>query len=148
MFTPSDNCITWRGITVPRWPARGCWVYLYHFSEPDKHAAHYLGSTCNLNIRDFLHKKGHAARLTQVVIESGRSLELVRLWPCESLEAARLLEKRLKHAHGHGPALCPYCSGKPMDAYAAMRLGHYPLRQYVGRRQPTPRYQNVPFERR
>jgi len=72
-----------------------------------------------------LHQRGHGARLTQVVIESGGSLELARLWRCETAEEARWLERKLKKVHGHGPALYPICQGLPLDVYTSMRQGHY-----------------------
>jgi hypothetical protein len=61
------------------------------------------------------------------------------LWKCDTYEEAWILEKKLKHAHGHGPALCPYCSHKPLDVWISLRQGHYPLTLHdrQGKRQPV-----------
>jgi hypothetical protein len=101
--------------------------------------AGYLGA-CNLDGRLLLRQHGHGARLTQMVIESGRSLELARLWRCETAEEARALERKLKEVHDYGPALCPICQGLPLDVYTSMRQGHYALawRSQVGRRRAMP----------
>ena len=46
-------------------------VYLLHFSQPYKHAAHYTGSTNNLTKRLDQHAKGQEARLLAVVHAAG-----------------------------------------------------------------------------
>ncbi len=148
MFTTPDfDCITWRGITVPRWPAQYSWVYLLHFSEKLHHAGHYMGSTVALDYRLHAHRTGNGARLMEVITEKHIEWELVRLWRCDSPEEARLLEKKLKSFHGHSPALCPRCQHKPLDPLTALRQGHWPLALHsqVGRRRPSPRYQNLPM---
>lgn len=129
MFTTPDthSTICWRGVEIPRWPAHYAWCYLIHFSEKLAHAGHYLGSTVALDYRLHAHASGNGARLMEVIAEKHIQWELVRLWRCNTPEEARLLEKRLKHTHGHGPALCPVCRGLPFDPYTALRLGHWPL---------------------
>jgi hypothetical protein len=76
--------------------------------------------------------------LLQVVTQAHIDFEVARLWPCESYEQARTLERKLKHTHGHGPALCPVCRGLPLDPYTALRLGHWPLvlHDHHGARKP------------
>jgi predicted GIY-YIG superfamily endonuclease len=81
--------------------------YLIHFSEPYKHAKHYLGSAEDVYARLQQHRAGQAARLTQVVVEAGIGLELVRTWP-----GGRTLERRLKRQH-NSPRLCPICNPLP-----------------------------------
>jgi len=55
-------------------------VYLLHFSRPYCHAKHYLGWTEDLQTRLEAHRTGTGARLTQVVVEQGITLELARTW--------------------------------------------------------------------
>lgn len=78
----------------------------------------------------------------EVITDAGIEWELARLWKCETYEEARALEKKLKHTHGHGPALCPICRGKPVDVFVSLRQGHYPLSLHnqVGRRRPMGRW--------
>ena len=78
--------------------------YLLHFSVPYKHAKHYLGTAEDLAARLEQHLAGHAARLTQVVVEAGIRLALVRTWP-----GGRTQERQLKRQK-NGPRLCPVCN--------------------------------------
>jgi predicted GIY-YIG superfamily endonuclease len=80
------------------------YVYLLHFSEPFKHARHYLGSADNLYVRLQQHNAGQGARLTQVVRDAGIDLVLARTWPGD-----RKLERCLKRQH-NSPRLCPICN--------------------------------------
>ena len=80
-------------------------AYLLHFSRKvADHAGHYLGSADDLDRRLAEHQRGTGARLTQVAVELGIELTLVRTWPGGSQQERRL--KRQKH----GPRLCPLCS--------------------------------------
>ena len=116
------------GWRIPRWPVHYSWVYLIHFERSYFHARHYLGSTAaSLDNRLKRHQSGDGARLMEVIIEAGISWELSRLWRCESPEEARALERKLKHTHGHGPALCPICRGRQVDVFVSLRQGHWPL---------------------
>jgi len=88
--------------------------YLLHFSEPYKHAKHYLGTAEDLAARLAQHRAGHAARLTQVVVQAGIQLALVRTWP-----GGRTQERQLKRQK-NGPRLCPVCHPTPgAEAQAA-----------------------------
>jgi len=129
MSTPADDSIilTWRGTTARRFPAPTWFCYLLHFEHRYYHAGHYIGFSGCVDARLKLHRAGGGARLLEVVTDAGIDFEVARLWPCDSYEQARTLERKLKRTHGHGPALCPVCRGTPMDPYAAMRLGHWPL---------------------
>jgi len=80
-------------------------VYLLHFSEPYKHARHYLGYSANVSARLERHSLGHGARLIEVILAAGLSFELVRTW-----DGDRKLERRL-HKRG-GSRLCPICNPK------------------------------------
>lgn len=128
--------------------ARGCeislkcpqqvgYVYLLHFEQKFKHAAHYLGSTINLEARLELHRVGSGARLMEVIAEHGISWHVSKIWQCESPEQARLLESRLKGWH-HDGRLCPECKGMPADPQALLYAGHWPFHVFStpGRRQP------------
>lgn len=110
-------------------PAYG-YVYLLHFSQPYKHARHYLGSTCDLEQRLQLHRNGRGARLMEVVAAAGIGFEVCRLWRFNTGEEARAYEKVLKHRHS-GLRLCPYCTGKPVDTVVAMRQGHWPFHLFT-----------------
>lgn len=82
-------------------------VYLIHFSEPYKHARHYIGYTPRSVAARFAdHVAGRAARLTQVVVQAGITLELVRKWPGET----RVFERQLKR-RGGAARICPKCKG-------------------------------------
>lgn len=78
-------------------------VYLIHFSEPLKHAHHYLGYTRDLAARMDAHRNGQGARLLQVIQSFGIEYTVVRTWP-----GGRKLERQLKNQH-HTPRLCPIC---------------------------------------
>ena len=80
-------------------------VYLLHFSRPLAHARHYIGSTKFPDpvVRLRQHQAGAGARITQVAVESGIELQLVRIWA-----GGRKLERRLKRRH-EAPRLCPIC---------------------------------------
>lgn len=145
-----DDFITWRGRSVPHAPVVPSWTcYLLHFSSRYFHAGHYIGMTGCLDARLKVHRSGGGARLLEVVTDAGIDFEVSRLWLCDSYEEARALERKLKRTHGHGPHLCPLCNPRlQTDVYTLLRQRHYPLAAHVGRRQPSPVYRNVPFERR
>ena len=83
----------------------GC--YLLHFEPAYKQARHYLGFAEDIEPRIDAHLHGRGARLTQVAVDAGCSLVLVRVW----LGATRRDERRLKNRK-HAPALCPICTGR------------------------------------
>jgi predicted GIY-YIG superfamily endonuclease len=120
----------WEALRVVR---KNCFI---HFSYRNVHASHYIGMSGCLDARLALHRAGNGARLMEVVTGAGIAWEVARLWPVSSYEEARLLERKPKHTHGHGPALCPICQHKPLDPYTLLRQGHYPLALHnqVGRR--------------
>ena len=86
-------------------------IYLIHLSPQYKHARHYLGITQDVNERLELHRNGQGARLTQVAVEHGCALELVRTW-----EGTRHDERRLKNQK-NAPRLCPLCTIKPRKGF-------------------------------
>jgi predicted GIY-YIG superfamily endonuclease len=81
-------------------------IYLLHFSEPYKHARHYLGFSEDLTMRFDAHSKGQGARLMQVIIEAGLSFELARTW-----QGSHKDERRIKNRK-EAPRLCPICREK------------------------------------
>ena len=85
-------------------------VYLLHFSEPYKHARHYIGYADDLDARLARHRSGNGARLIQVIMDAGLDWRLARIWP----DGDRKLERRLKNQK-HGPRLCPICNGEEPD---------------------------------
>lgn len=82
----------------------GC--YLLHFSQPYKHARHYLGWADDIERRIEEHNQGRGARLTQVVTGAGITLQTARIW----VGADRGAERRLKNRKA-APRLCPICQG-------------------------------------
>lgn len=78
-------------------------IYLIHFAQPYKHAQHYLGSAIDLAERLAEHRKGHGARLLQVVQEAGIDWEVSRTW-----DGTRETEAKFKRAQ-HNVRLCPHC---------------------------------------
>ena len=78
-------------------------VYLLHFTEPYKHAKHYMGWTEDLAARLAEHTAGRGARLVAVIIAEGIGFELARTWP-----GTRLLERTLKRRR-MAPRYCPIC---------------------------------------
>lgn len=84
-------------------------VYLLHFSEPYKHARHYIGF-CEryegLDSRFTYHANGNGSKLLAAVSAAGITFDLVRLW-----EGTRNDERALKNCHGAAP-YCPVCSGR------------------------------------
>ena len=80
-------------------------IYLLHFEPPYRHARHYLGFTDNdVEQRLAEHRAGRGARLTQVAVDAGCQLLLVRTW-----EGDRNTERRFKN-HNHAPRFCPLCN--------------------------------------
>src|SRR5215472_3716865 len=82
-------------------------VYLYHLDPPYKHAAHYLGSTDDLDRRDAEHGGPHGARLLQVQKQAGGTWHLVRTWA-----GGRQKESELKS--NNGKRYCPECTPRPL----------------------------------
>lgn len=79
-------------------------VYLLHFTEPYKHARHYLGFALDLDARLARHLAGNGARLIEVITQANIGFVLARTW-----EGDRKLERRLKNRH-NSPQLCPICN--------------------------------------
>lgn len=136
------DCITHRGITVPRFRHRTHYVYLLHFSRPFWHARHYLGSTSNLDGRLAAHHAGRSAKLLEAIHKEGIPFTLARLWPCSSAAEARSLEKRLKSWHGGGQ-FCPICKGLKVDVDVQLRVrghGHLHIQTKPRKAMGGPRY--------
>jgi predicted GIY-YIG superfamily endonuclease len=83
-------------------------IYLLHFSQPYKHAAHYLGFTTDLPARLDAHTKGTGARLLEVITAAGLSFQLARTW-----HGSRKSERSLKNQK-NAPRLCPVCNPQAM----------------------------------
>ena len=84
---------------------RPSFIYLLHFSAPVGHAQHYLGSTVDVEYRLAEHRSGQGARLTQVAVQRGATLLLVRTW-----HGGRNRERQFKEGYNHSfTRLCPLC---------------------------------------
>lgn len=105
------------------------YVYLFHFSSPvsDRHTCrHYLGYCLDLWARVRCHAGGRGARLTEVAVERGIKLEIVRVW-----KGTRKDERKLKNQK-NGPALCPICSANPRPVHALEELTAAEIKDLVG----------------
>lgn len=81
-------------------------IYLLHFSEPFRHAAHYLGWAGAERLEQRLehHGRGTGANLLRHVRAAGITWTLVRTW-----EGTRQRERALKLQGGHSRK-CPVCT--------------------------------------
>lgn len=97
-------------------------VYLWHFDLPyvgvrhnpagkEQTARHYLGSSVDLLRRAEEHLSGRGSPLIAAALAAGRDVRLVSVWPCETVEEARRLERQLKRWH-HGAAMCRECQAE------------------------------------
>ncbi len=85
-------------------------VYLLHFSRPispDSTCQHYLGYADDLAARIQAHRRGNAARLTEVAHQRGIEFEVVRVW-----QGNRALERKIKDRK-YSNRLCPVCNPRP-----------------------------------
>ena len=89
-------------------------VYLLHFSQPYKHARHYLGFATNLQSRMQQHASGNGARLIEVISQAGIGWRLVRAW----YNKPKVFERKLKRRHG-AASLCPVCNPKTWHTNAS-----------------------------
>lgn len=87
--------------------ARAGTVYLLHFDRRYRHAGHYIGWAVNLNARLAAHRRGHGARLLQVVHAAGIGWQLARTWP-----GSRDRERQIK-TQGGASRCCPLCGVVP-----------------------------------
>jgi hypothetical protein len=80
-------------------------LYVLHFSEKIHHAGHYTGSCVDGRLPQRLleHRSGYGARLTQVAVERGISLEVGSTMPGGYLD-----EKIIKNEK-NGPRHCLIC---------------------------------------
>ncbi|MEC3957535.1 hypothetical protein VMT65_31190 [Nocardia sp. CDC153] len=82
-------------------------VYLLHFDRPYRHAAHYTGTTTDLDARLADHAAGRGARLMEVVIGAGIGFRRARTWA-----GGRARERQLKR-EGGASRHCPECGVAP-----------------------------------
>jgi predicted GIY-YIG superfamily endonuclease len=96
-------------------------VYMLHFSEPYKHARHYVGWTEDLLCRLDQHASGHGARLVAVIWQAGIGFTLIRI-----CEGTRSTERAIKN-NGGAPRFCPACTSRPWNGpWQAMPAGFIP----------------------
>ncbi len=84
-------------------------VYMLHFSEPYKHARHYVGWTEDLLHRLDQHATGHGARLVTVIWSAGIGFTLIRI-----CEGTRATERAIKN-EGGAVRYCPACTSRPRN---------------------------------
>jgi predicted GIY-YIG superfamily endonuclease len=85
-------------------------VYLLHFTQPYRHARHYIGFTTDLAARLAALEVGRGARLMQVIGDAGIEWRLARLWPGD-----RRRERAIKRQGGAARS-CPLCGVHPRTA--------------------------------
>ena len=93
-------------------PGQDGTVYLLHFSEPYKHARHYIGwaAAGHLDSRIRAHRRGRGARFMAVVKAAGIGFEVARTW-----KGGRVRERQIKR-QGGASRCCPVCGVKPRPA--------------------------------
>jgi predicted GIY-YIG superfamily endonuclease len=81
-------------------------LYLLHFEQPYKHAAHYLGFTKHNDVDERVdaHANGSGAKLTRVIKEAGIGFIVARIWN----DGTRSKERSMKNS-GHLTRACPIC---------------------------------------
>jgi predicted GIY-YIG superfamily endonuclease len=89
-------------------------IYLLHFSEPYRHAKHYIGFTKDLPARLEAHASGKGARLLEVITDAGLTFKLARTW-----QGTRKTERSLKNRKA-APRLCPLCNPKALNRAKAI----------------------------
>ena len=80
-------------------------VYLIHFSEPYRHAKHYIGWSQKIAARFQHHQNGTGANLCAVAVARGIGLEIVRIWEGKG----RDWERKVKN-YKKTKLLCPVCN--------------------------------------
>ena len=84
-------------------------IYLLHFSEPYRHAAHYLGSTAQpIAERVAEHLAGRGSKLTRAAARSGVTFAVARTWP-GSKQVERAMKGRLHGSRTSWRRSCPLC---------------------------------------
>jgi predicted GIY-YIG superfamily endonuclease len=86
-------------------------IYMLHFSQPYKHARHYVGWSEDFLDRLDTHAAGHGARLVAVIWHAGIGFTLVRI-----REGTRRTERAIKNAGG-APRYCPACTPRPRNGH-------------------------------
>jgi predicted GIY-YIG superfamily endonuclease len=102
-------------------------IYMLCFSQPYRHARHYVGWTEDLLDRLDTHAKGQGARLVEVITQAGIGFTLVRI-----CEGTRRTERAIKNAGG-AVRYCPVCTPHPRNG----RWGIMPA-DLVRRAYPNP----------
>jgi predicted GIY-YIG superfamily endonuclease len=100
-------------------------IYMLHFSQPYKHARHYVGWTQDLLDRLDTHAKGHGARLVAVITHAGIGFTLVRI-----CEGTRRTERAIKNAGG-AVRYCPACTTHPRNGRWSALTGEFTPRTYL-----------------
>ena len=105
-------------------------IYLLCFTEPYRHARHYVGWTEDLLDRLDRHAAGHGARLIEVITQAGIGFTLVRI-----CEGTRTTERAIKNAGG-AVRYCPACTPHPRNGHWSPMTGDLTPRTYLnaGRR--------------
>ena len=93
---------------------------MLHFSEPYKHAKHYVGFATDLTHRLRHHRNGTGARLMQVVSEAGIDWIVATTW-----KGSRTDERVFKNRH-NTPRECPVCNGKVYACIPCNKTYKYP----------------------
>jgi len=104
---------------------------MLHFSQPYRHARHYVGRTEDLLDRLDTHAAGHGARLIAVITQAEIGFTLVRV-----CEGTRRTERAIKNAGGT-VRYCPACTPHPRNGQWGPLPADLTLRTYpnpAGRR--------------
>lgn len=90
-------------------------VYLLHFDNPFSHARHYTGMAKNIRKRVNKHADGKSGvGLMNAIKKANIGFQLARIWECDDIKQAYMLEHKLKRAGGKSK-YCPLCTSTPRN---------------------------------
>lgn len=85
-------------------------IYLLHFTQPYKHARHYIGVTSlTVAARMARHRTGAGATLLRRLLRDGGDFVVADVWEADSMREAFAEERRLKRLGG-GARSCSICA--------------------------------------
>lgn len=116
-------------------------VYLAHFSQPFRHAQHYIGKTNNLDRRELEHRAGRGSRLLKIISDVGIDWSIVRTWEFPDGKSASQFERALKKKQKSSRRFCPVCHDEFLERQRHTRRNRKQkeiLRVYISERQNNP----------
>lgn len=85
-------------------------IYLLHFTQPFRHAKHYIGVTSlTVEARMARHRSSYGAKLLKMLLQDGGDFVVADVWEADSMREAFAEERRLKRLGG-GARSCSICA--------------------------------------